>query len=58
MREYEDDEFDFWQLRHDAGWFFCGPQSPFWKSYYSEAYNERYAEFGVTPSGWPVRRTP
>lgn len=51
-RDFEADEFDFWRLRHDAGWFFRGSWSQFWKDRYGAEYNERYAEFGVTPGGW------
>lgn len=58
MREYEVDEADFWQLRHNTGWFFHGPWAWCLEERYGEAYNEQYAEFGVTPSGFPVRHGP
>jgi hypothetical protein len=58
MREYLEDEFDFWELRSQAGWLFLSSRSPYWKKRYGDAYAEAYEEFGVTPSGVPVRRGP
>lgn len=60
LREYEDDELDFAELRYNTGWFFHGSWawSRYFEDRYGDVYNAAYAEFGVTPSGWPVRRVP
>ena len=56
VRDYADEEFDFWYLRHTAGWFFLGAWCQFYEDRYGAEYSEWYAEFGVPPGGWPVTR--
>lgn len=58
QRDYWDDEADFAELRRNAGWLFLGPLTGLYERFYGEDFAAVYQEFGVTPSGWPVRRTP